>query len=219
MISSLDGSAHGPNGLSGSLGTSRDAAVLALLRAQADVVVVGGGTVRAEGYGPVEVDARFAHLREAVGKPSTAPIAVVSRDLDLDPDAALFTTAPTHAGTIVVTGEDAPAGRRANLERVADVIVAGPNGVDPHRLVDALAERGHRQILTEGGPHLLRDLIAADVVDELCLTIALRTIGGDAGRILSGAPTDPHGWQPHLLVLDQDILLGRWFRTDGARRP
>lgn len=216
MIASLDGSAHGPDGLSGSLGTPRDTHLLALLRATADVIVVGCGTVRAEGYGPVEIHPRFAAIRAAAGLPPTPPIAVVSRSLDLDPDAPLFTAAPEHARTIVVTVEESPADRRRALGSVADVVVAGGPSVDPRRLVDALTERGHRRLLTEGGPHLLRDLIAAGVVDELCLTVSLRTVGGDAGRILAGAPTDPARWRPHLLLLDDDLLLGRWFRDDGT---
>ncbi len=213
MISTLDGSAHGPDGRSGSLGTPRDARLLALLRAMADVIVVGSGTVRVERYKPVRADPRFAGLRAAAGRTPTPAIAVVSRSLDLDPDAPLFTEAPDDARTIVLTIDECPTDRRRELERVADVIVGGTHSVDPRRLVDALAERGHRRLLTEGGPRLLRDLVAADVVDELCLTIALRTIGGDGGRILAGAPVDPQRWRPHLLLLDDDLLLGRWFRT------
>lgn len=217
MISSLDGAAHGPDGRSATLGTARDAALLAMLRAQADVIIVGTGTVHAEGYGPVEADPRFASLRSAAGQAPTPPIAVVSRELDLDPSMPLFTEAPADARTIVITVEDAPSGRRRDLEQVGEVIVAGTRSVDPHHLLDVLVERGHRRLLTEGGPHLLRNLIAADVVDELCLTIALHTAGGGAGRILAGAPTDPLRWRPHLLLLDDDLLIGRWFRHD--RQP
>ena len=54
--------------------------------------------------------------------------------------------------------------------------------------MDALAERGHRRMLAEGGPHLLAQLLEAGLLDELCLTIGPLMAGPGAPRIVAGTP-------------------------------
>ena len=71
-----------------------------------------------------------------------------------------------------------------------------------------------RDLLSEGGPHLLRDLLAEGVADELCLTWVPRVIGGVHPRILEGAPVD--------LSLRLVLLLeerGHADRTVAGRAP
>ena len=97
-------------------------------------------------------------------------------------------TEPGQARTIVFTTEAAPAGLRAQAARVADVIVAGPDLVQPDAIIGALAERGYRRVLTEGGPRLLAQIVAADLLDELCLTVSPMLAGGWAGRIVTAPP-------------------------------
>jgi riboflavin biosynthesis pyrimidine reductase len=109
----------------------------------------------------------------------------VSRRLDLAPDAALFTAAPPGAKTIVITTELAPEQRRAKLARYADVIVAGAETVDLRSAIAALAARGHRRLLSEGGPHLLGELAGAGLLDELCLTISPVMVGPGPNRIIA----------------------------------
>src|SRR5438874_7476369 len=158
MVASLDGAAT-VDGRSGGLSNEADQQVFAMLRAHADVILVGAGTARAEGYGPVRPESeglRWAWLRD--GRPPSPPIAVITRALDLDPASPLLAGAPPHARTIVITTESAPAQRRAAVARTAEVIVAGEASVDPKAAVDALAERGHQRISAEGGPHLLAQL-------------------------------------------------------------
>ena len=106
---------------------------------------------------------------------------MVTRQLDLDPDSPLITAAPPDARTIVITTEKAPPDIRAAIEPHADVIVAGEETVDLKAAVNALAERGHRRMLAEGGPHLLAQLLEAGLLDELCLTIAPLLAGPGAG--------------------------------------
>src|SRR5689334_16699529 len=125
MVMSLDGAAT-VDGRSGGLSNEADRQVFAMLRAHADVILVGAGTARAEGYGPVRPESeglRWAWLRD--GRPPSAPIAVVTRALDLDLGGKLLTGAPPHARTIVITTESAPPDRRAAAARTADVIVTG----------------------------------------------------------------------------------------------
>src|SRR3954451_15278663 len=90
MIASLDGSAWW-GGRAGPLGDERDRELLQLLRGLADVVIVGAGTVRVEGCAPVRPGPEWAALR--AGRPPVPPLAVVSRALNLDFDAPIFTAA------------------------------------------------------------------------------------------------------------------------------
>jgi riboflavin biosynthesis pyrimidine reductase len=135
---------------------------------------------------------------------------VVTRRLDFAPDSPLIAEAPPHARTIVVTTAQAPADRRAGLARHADVIVAGDETVDLATAVSALAARGHRRILAEGGPHLLAQLLEAGLLDELCLTLAPLMAGPGAPRIVTGPPgTGPAAPLPLALahVLEDDGFL------------
>jgi riboflavin biosynthesis pyrimidine reductase len=108
--------------------------------------------------------------------------AIVSGSLDLDPESPIFAKAPVRP--IVITCERSTG--KARFSEVADVVVAGSSQVDGRLAVDALHERGLRRILCEGGPTLFGSFIEADVVDELCLTVAPSLESGDAQRIANG---------------------------------
>jgi riboflavin biosynthesis pyrimidine reductase len=224
MIASADGAATA-SGLSGGLSGDADRTVFGVLRALADVVLVGAGTVRAEAYRPARIPERWAGLRE--GRTPSPPIAVVSRSLDLMPASPLLTEAPGHARTIVITVQGAPADRKAAVASQAELIVAGEQRVDLRAAIGALAAMGHRRILTEGGPHLLGQIAEAGLLDELCLTVSPVLAGGQAGRIIEGAAPPPGGRQPgegaspgplalaHVLE-DQGYLLCRYLRSAAA---
>lgn len=212
MISSLDGAAQGPDGKSGSLSSPADRWAFALQRGLADAILVGAGTVRAEGYGPAEVEPAYEALRHAAGQLAAPPIVVVSRQLDLDPAAPLFTEEPRR--TIVVTVDSAPRQRRTALAAVADVVVAGDADVDLAAVRAALAERGYRRIVCEGGPHLLATVLAGGHVDELCLTFAPMTVGGTPLRLLGELPMAPRDWRLAHVIEDDGTLLTRWTRIE-----
>jgi riboflavin biosynthesis pyrimidine reductase len=217
MVSSADGAAY-LDGATAGLSSEGDRHVFALLRTLADVIVVGASTVRAERYAPVRPRELWRHLRE--GRPPTPPIAVVTAGLDLHPASRLIAAAPPHARTIVITVAQAPADRRAELARHADVIVAGDKTVDLQAAAGALAERGHRRLLAEGGPHLLAQFLETGLLDELCLTIGPLMAGPGAPRIVTGAPgTDPVATPLPLTlahVLEDDgFLLCRYTRKDN----
>lgn len=183
FISSLDGAAT-RDGRSGGLGNADDKLVFDTLRLLADVMLVGAGTVRAEGYGGVRLAPADAAWRAARGWAEQPPLAIVSARLDIEPTHPAFTEAVTRP--IVVTHAGAPAGRRAALAEVADVLVCGEVTVDPRLMLAAFADRGLVQVLCEGGPHLFGSLIETDCVDELCLTVSPVLEGGPAGRIARG---------------------------------
>jgi len=182
MVASVDGAATA-QGRSGGLSGEADRQLFSVLRSLADVILVGAGTARAEKYRPVRDTEAWPELRQ--GRPPTPPIAVVTASLDLDTDGPLLADAPRHARTIVLTTDAVPADRRAAAARHADVVVAGRSLLSPEAIVAALAERGHRRILIEGGPHLLGQIAAAGLLDELCLTLSPLLAGGRGGRILA----------------------------------
>lgn len=214
MVSSLDGAAT-LNGRSGGLSGEADREVFAMLRALADVIVVGAGTARAEGYGPVRPGVegvRWQWLRE--GRTPSAPIAVITRRLDLDLASPLLAASPRHARTIVFTTELAPRQRRAAAATGADVVVGGETDVDPGMVLADLAGRGHRRILTEGGPHLLSQFTAAGLLSELCLTLSPLLTGPDAGRIVQPAAVPPGPAAALTLAhvaADEGFLLCRYL--------
>jgi riboflavin biosynthesis pyrimidine reductase len=189
MIATLDGSATGPDGRSGTINNDVDNAVFGTLRRGADVVVVGAGTARAEGYSPVEV-----------------PLAVASRSGEV-PEGLRGAAA---GRVLLCTCASSPGLQRARQVLGEEhVLVAGDDTVDHAALRSALLERGHRSILTEGGPSLLTDMLAAGVVDELCLTWVPRMLGGEHPRIAAGPALDVP-LTPHLLLEHEGTLLGRW---------
>ncbi|MBV8387278.1 MAG: dihydrofolate reductase family protein [Acidimicrobiia bacterium] len=187
MISSIDG-ATTLGGVSGGLGSAADKRVFASLRSLADVVLVAAGTMRAEHYGP-----------------SATPIAVVTHSAQLDWESPFF-TAPK-ARPIVLAGDDAPPENLARARDVADVVIAGSSGVELPRAIDELGRRGYRHVLAEGGPSLNGELVVAGLLDELCLTISSKLVGGDGKRIIE-TPAFP---SPHELslrsVLEEDGFL------------
>ena len=184
FVASPDG-AVAVEGRSAGLGSSGDQRVFDLLRALADVVLVGHGTASAEGYGPMSADSRVGRLRASLGRPATAPIAVVSRRASLEPGSRL--AGGGDSPTVLVTCEAADPARRAALaEAGVTVLVCGGDAVDLPEALDRLAGLGSEQVLCEGGPQLLRAALAAGVVDELDLSVAPVLVGGQP-RLLDAA--------------------------------
>ncbi|MFD4420612.1 pyrimidine reductase family protein [Agromyces sp. NPDC058484] len=210
FVMSLDGAVT-VDGRSGGLGDATDRRTMQVLRTLADVVLVGAGTVRVEGYGGVRVGEADAAWRRSHGLADQPGIAVVSSRLDLGPEHPFFARATGRP--ILVTHEGAPADRRDALAAVADVITCGRDAVDPRAMIDALADRGMPQVLCEGGPHLFGALVEADVVDELCLSLSPTIVGGDAGRMVRGAPEVQRTMRLGHAIPAGDLLLLRYLRA------
>jgi riboflavin biosynthesis pyrimidine reductase len=206
MISSVDGSATA-EGLSGALGTASDKRVFELLRQLCDVVLVGAGTIRDEGYGALRVGADAAAWRVAHGRAEHPVLAIVSGRLELNPTSAVFTEAPVRP--IVLTVERADAALRGRLGPVADVINCGADTFDPVAGIRALGARGYAEVLCEGGPTLLGDLVAASIIDELCLSLSPNLEGGFGPRIthLDSATTLRAMRLAHVLESEGLLLL------------
>ena len=215
MVGGLDGSAA-IGGRVGDLSTAPDAELFRLMRALADVVLVGAETVRAEHYGVVRLPPERAAARVAAGRPATPPLAVVTRSLDLDWSARAFADAPPEARTLVITCAAADPERLEQARQAADVIVAGGDRVDPDLALRRLAERGHRVVLCEGGPTWLGELVAAGLVDELCLTLA-PLMGGDPLPVSMAPPGAPLARFAlrHVLQGDDTLFLRYERGNDG----
>ncbi|GAA1911351.1 pyrimidine reductase family protein [Streptomyces sodiiphilus] len=213
MVSSLDGAAyhdHRSQPLSG----PADMRIFGVLRALADVVVVGAETVRQEGYRPARRRAELAAERAAAGQTPAPAIAVVSAGLRLDWSLPLFAASPQP--TLVVTGAAAdPAHLAAARDSGAEVVPAGEGaGADPHRIKAELARRGYTRQLTEGGPRLLGQFVTAGVLDELCLTVSPRLTAGTAPRVVSGPEMSvPREMAPASLLEDSGFLFTRYHKV------
>lgn len=210
FVSTADGAASA-DGVSGSLGGDDDLRVFDLLRRFADVVLVAAGTVRDEGYGPMRLHDADVAWRRAHGMPDQPVFAIVTGSLSLDPSSTVFTDAPVRP--IVLTSASAPADRRQALSAVAEVVSCGEDEVDVALVRDALVSRGLTAIHCEGGPSFLGALVAADQVDELCLTIDPSLEGGAAPRIVTGSSPELRRMRlAHVLLGAGDVLLARWVR-------
>ena len=190
FVSTVDGAAQGPDGMSKSINNAADKRVFNLLRKQADCLVVGAGTLRAEAYKiprlPLVVVSRSGRVPESlVGAP---PGRIIM---------ATVATAPHLAETRSVLGSD-------------QVLVLGEDEVDLVALKSGLAARGWVDQLCEGGSHLFGSLVAAGVVDELCHTVVPRLIGGQHLRILAGVDIDV-ALEPVTLLEQDGTILGRWL--------
>jgi 5-amino-6-(5-phosphoribosylamino)uracil reductase len=212
MVSTLDGAAQ-HDGRSQPISSATDMRVFGTLRALADVVIAGAETVRQEGYRPARARAEFTEARRAAGQAPAPAIAVVSAGLELDFTLPLFTSPPVP--TLILTGAAAAPERIAAAERAgARVVVAGDGvGVDPARAVDELVALGHTRLLTEGGPRLLGQFVAAGVLDELCLTVSPMLTAGSAQRIAGGPSVEvPRRFVLASLLEEEGFLFSRYRR-------
>ncbi|HTF06637.1 MAG TPA: pyrimidine reductase family protein [Asanoa sp.] len=210
FVTSVDGAVE-VDGHSKGLSSPADKRVFGILRKVCDGLLVGAGTLRHEGYRAVTLDEPRRAWRRAQGLAETPTLVVVSARLALDPGSPVFTDAPARPVVLTTTAATAPPG----LDQVADLMRAGEREVDMAAGLAALRERGLDQILCEGGPHLFGTLTAADLVDELCLTVSPLLAGAKAGRITAGPPLegDPVPLRLHHTLLADDLLLLRYTRA------
>ena len=190
MITSLDGGAA-IDGRSGGLGNEADQHLFAVLRDLADVILVGSGTVRAEQYAGIRLDPQRRARRTRWGLP--AGPAADRRGHRPRPGRG---PAAVHRHRDAADRDHPPGGRRRGCPRGADALIAGDDEVDLAAAIRGLADRGFRRIHCEGGPGLLGQLVAHDLLDECCLTIAPLFLGSGATRLLPTDLADPVGWTP-----------------------
>ena len=193
MASTLDGVMRGPDGSSRSISTPADQRWFGRLRRQPDVILVGAQTIRSEDY-----------------RPSQKVVAVVSRSLDLPPTLRMFAErTDAHPRPIVLTTDAATTTAPVHLRELADVVGCGDDTVDLARAIAVLVERRLPRIQCEGGPRLLSDLVTADLLDELLLTLTPALHGGGPGEHIVHVPggLDRRGRTVRTQVDEGTVLL------------
>ncbi len=171
-------------GKSGGLGGAGDRRVFRTLRELVDVIVVGAGTARAENYSGAQMTLAQRADRQRRGQSEVPPIALVTRS------------------------------RLGGAAEVIACSAADPAEVDPATMLAALAERGLYRVLCEGGPTLMGTFVDNNLLDELCLTIAPKLVGGSAPRIVAGSGQVLTGLRRAHLISDADgYVYGRYTRV------
>jgi riboflavin biosynthesis pyrimidine reductase len=190
-----------------------DRFVLALVRACADAVVVGSGTLLASPQGTWRVDrayppaaAALLELRARRGRPEQPLVVVVTTGASLDPAHPVL-----ESGVLVLTTEGAAARVRTSVPGAAEVVAVNDGDtVDLARGLEVLRDRGCPVVLTEAGPSLFGSLVASGLVDELFLTVS---------PVLAGrAATARLGLVEGVELVPQTRLAGRLrsVRTHGS---
>lgn len=198
LVSSVNGSAVGPDGTSESLTSPTDRRILGVIRELADVVLIGAASVRAEGY----------------QVPRKAGLAILTTSGDLQG----HRLAPEHAGRVMVIVPSS--GARAASESLpgAQIIVtpASDDGIAPADAVAALRAAGCSNIVCEGGPSLAGRVIEAGLVDDVCLTTS-PVLRETTTALLGAAPLSDHPLElRHVLVDAGGFLFTRWS-AGGSR--
>ncbi|MEC4763991.1 pyrimidine reductase family protein [Mycobacterium sherrisii] len=193
MIYSADGAAAF-GGRTGPLSSQTDRELLRILRGFADVVLVGAATARAENYGPVQLSDSQHAARRRGGKLKPPPVAVISRTAELP---TRLVSDPSQPPLLVTSAETAARHDRTGNPRCG-VLVAGERSVDVATAVALLRSHGLSRVLCEGGPTLLDELVAADAVQEVCVTLAPK---------LAASQPIGHRQQPSSLALPATLRL------------
>jgi 2,5-diamino-6-(ribosylamino)-4(3H)-pyrimidinone 5'-phosphate reductase len=195
----------------------RDKKTMDRLRAEADAVLVGAGTLRADDP-PLHIrDAEMKAYRRSLGKPDALVNVLVTASAAVDPTSRFFLEDPA-ATRIVATVEETPADRVARLAEVAEVWTVGRGAVDLPELLSRLKARGIERLLVEGGGELNWGFVRDGLVDELFVTIAPALLGGrDAPSLCEGeglAMVD----RVRLRLVSSEVVDGEIFcRYEVAR--
>jgi len=166
-----------------------DSACMDRIRATADAIVIGAGTLRNDDP-PLQVkDASLRASRKVQGKQEFLTQVVVTRTGEIPVESEFFQCADDIPRLIAVPA-DLPRDKFRKLEKVAELVQVGQHSVDPAALLDLLVDRGLESILLEGGGELNWSFLELDLVEELFITIAPVLFGG------ASAPTwlEGTGW-------------------------
>jgi 5-amino-6-(5-phosphoribosylamino)uracil reductase len=184
-----------------------------VLRAQVDAILVGAGTIRADNPRLLIRNEKRAAARAAAGRRPHPLRVTLTASGDLDPGARFF----TGPGTPLVYAAAAAVPATAKiLSARATVIDAGAELSLAAVLQDLQSERGVDSLLVEGGSQVLRDLLAADLADELRLAIAPFFVGNQAAPRFGLPAAYPHTSANPLTLVSarrlEDVAVLRYRR-------
>ena len=225
-VTSLDGRGA-VEGTSGQLGNDTDATVFNTLRALADVVFVGTGTIASEGYGPVEIPEYLEAVRQKLGRSEHVAMSTLSRSLDLDIKSDCFANAEVNPPIIFTPTKDAfndEEARAAHKNKAKKMESAGARVVKfPNPSVKAaltwLAEHGYRDIVVEGGSTMYREAFKKGCVDELFLTLSPMWVGngplafGENDPDDDGNSTNPQAFEVRDILRSDSHIFLRYSRS------
>ncbi len=211
MVCTLDGAAAGADGLSGSISGDADGEVFTAVRRFADAVLVGGGTLSAEGYGPLRSTEEDEARRTSQGQLAAPRIVTVSGSLKLPLGDDGFTGSAVRP--LVFTTASPDPDRLAAVRERCEVVQSEGDRVDVGWVIDQLAQRGLRRIVCEGGPTLLRSAAAAGRLDEADLTFSPMLVG-TAGTPQTDVLVDPREFELHQVISADHFLMARYVRKD-----
>ncbi|MGB6059596.1 MAG: dihydrofolate reductase family protein [Microthrixaceae bacterium] len=198
MVMSADG-AYASSGTSRGISSDADREVFHLLRAASDVIVVGAGTARTERYRRPSTRPELAGLRSELELEPAPRLAVVTRTASFPADQPFLRgdgPEPIVFHPRDLVQADAPGG--------IELRPVGSSEVDLGEMMKSLYADGARVVLCEGGPHLLGQLVAGELLDELFLTLSPTLVGGSQIGLLGG-----------MSQLDQQMRLIRLIEADG----
>ncbi|MDN5725275.1 MAG: dihydrofolate reductase family protein [Propionibacteriales bacterium] len=210
FVSTLDGAAQGPDGRTGTINTEADHVVFDALRELADAVIVGANTVREEGYRALRLEDAAVQRRKGAGLPAHPPLIVVSDSLEVPDGLPIEGAGPV----LVVTGQPVDSVRATELTSQGVEVVSLTADNLLSELLDECARRGWTKLLSEGGPHLHGAMVAAGLVDELCLTVTPVVIGGERLRIAAGVEMAAAFTIGDCFVADDTVFLRMVSRQD-----
>jgi riboflavin biosynthesis pyrimidine reductase len=207
MVATADGRAT-LSGRSGPVSGAADRALFHALRAASDAILVGAGTIRTERYGRVLRDPSLRELRERRGLEPEPMACIVSGRLALGEDIPLLRE-PGSRVAILTASEASVPELGAQIEYVRS---PGAQLDLPAAIAELAGRFAIFSLLCEGGPHLARELLAAQLVDEIFLTISPllaggEPSGGEALRILAGAELEPAARLELLGVMSSDSYV------------
>ena len=185
MAMSLDGKITTYRREEISLGTKHDRRLMDELRADADAVIVGSGTVKHDGFPILIRHADIEEQRVSRGRPPHPVNVTMSRSLDLPANRPFFQHPDTDK--VVFTTKAAPPSRVKRFSRLAEVVVLPRRTLSPRYVLENLRQRGFKRVLLEGGGEVHFAFAQAGVIDEVYITLTPRFIGGaTAPTLLDG---------------------------------
>jgi riboflavin biosynthesis pyrimidine reductase len=208
MVTGLDG-AYAVDERSAGLSGDGDRQLFHRLRAATDAVLVAAGTARAERYRRPRTPPELLERRRSAGLAPHPRLVLVSASLELPSDLPLLEgdDLPT---PIVLHPSSSDA---SSLPAGVESRPAGGDDVDLRAALAGLRADGVEVLLCEGGPHLLGQLHALDLVDELFLSISAHLVGGERVGLLGGVDAIARPYELHRLLRDDQMLLGTYRRA------
>ena len=213
MVTTLDGAAAGPDGLSGSISGDADQAVFAAVRRHADAVLIGAGTLRAERYKPMRARKEDAEARREAGLATAPRLVIVSGSLELPWSEPVFSE--SELPPLILTGTNADPAALARVPETCEVVTLAGDTLDAAAILGAMEERGLRRIVCEGGPTLLHELVAAGLLDEADITVSPVFTGTNMSPHTPGLRDVAEFELAQVLTAD-GFLMARYLRASKA---